>query len=259
MSAISPGQQVAGARNTAMGGVSRIIDGPFSALNNPATLPFSPDLSIGISHTQHFFLKELSTSTFGVSLPTSLGAFGSYFQQFGIPGMKHNSMGISYGKAFGSVVSAGLTLHYAYLAIEEPYENFSYVTFSAGFLVDLNENFRAMLYVFNPVSRLKMFPNQLILPSLFSLGFSYRKERVLLAAEATKRSGIPPTLSIGLEYSLPKVASLRTGFRLNPFVWSFGTGIEMGPLSLDVSASIHNTLGISPELSIFYQFRKHGK
>ena len=58
----------------------------------------------------------------------------------------------------------------------------------------------------------------------------------------------------GVEYKLGRIAYARIGVSTNPARYTFGFGLEMKKLTVDLSSSIHQQLGYSPQVSLQYAF-----
>jgi hypothetical protein len=87
------------------------------------------------------------------------------------------------------------------------------------------------------------------LPTIFRAGFSYKLRKVTLSLDweqgFEKRAGASktPRISFGSEYHLLKWLPLRGGLTLGgkeKFAFSWGTGLELRPFSIDFGMSIQN-------------------
>ncbi|HSG68149.1 MAG TPA: hypothetical protein VK994_05535, partial [Bacteroidales bacterium] len=60
----------------------------------------------------------------------------------------------------------------------------------------------------------------------------------------------------GAEYYFADRFFMRAGITTGPSKYSFGAGMKVNKLVIDISSSIHEWLGYSPQLSFTYGFVK---
>ena len=65
---------------------------------------------------------------------------------------------------------------------------------------------------------------------------------------------MPLDIRAGAEYELLGKTFARTGVCTHPFQYTFGCGVGFGSVIVDFSASVHQVLGFSPQISIQYLF-----
>jgi hypothetical protein len=93
------------------------------------------------------------------------------------------------------------------------------------------------------------------IPATLNAGFGYTfSDKLTLTAEAFKNSEFPMEFRTGAEYKLGKIAYARVGLSTNPARYTFGFGLEMKDFTLDLSSSVHQQLGFSPQASLQYSF-----
>ena len=163
--------------------------------------------------------------------------------------------GLAYAMKFGNRFAAGVQLDYIGTTLGEEYGKRSSITFDAGIMVKITEQFIFGAHVFNPIhAKISDYDNESI-PSTLNAGFSYTfSDKLLLTAEACKNSEFPMEFRSGVEYKLGKIAYARIGLSTNPARYTFGFGLEMKKLTVDLSSSIHQQLGYSPQVSLQYAF-----
>ncbi len=91
------------------------------------------------------------------------------------------------------------------------------------------------------------------LPSLMSFGGHRIFREVMVCGQISMLDYSDLSLNIGLQYQLKKNIKLRLGYQsLNSLV-SFGIGGQINGFKLDIAMSLHQYLGISPALSLYYE------
>lgn len=247
--------QAVGARSNALGGTGLTLADPFSLFNNQAAMAFVKDISIGLFTERRFMMSELSYSAGGVTLPTKSGVFGINVSYAGFDVYNEKKAGLSYARLFSKKISAGIQFDYLGTSIAE-YGNGSTFTFEAGLLVKITDKFSTGAHVFNPVRVNSGFIDEKV-PTTLKLGVSYEpSDKVWLSAEAKKNIDQSPQFCAGLEYRVIDALHLRAGFETNPGLYSFGVGINVQQLKIDLATTYHQVLGVSPQLSISYAFAK---
>lgn len=247
-----------GARSIGLANSSVTIADGWSAFQNQAALAWMDRISVGASYDNRFTIANLSTKGFVFALPVKAGTFALSGNVFGYSQYSEKKAGIAFAKKLGEKFSAGVQLDYLNTFIND--DNYgSHTTFAveAGLLAEPLKNFRIGLHVYN-LSRAKLaeYADEKI-PTIFRLGASYRfSEKLFWSIEEEKDIDQKAVFKSGLEYHVAEVLYLRGGISTNPTLISFGFGLKMGNLMLDMASTYHQVLGFSPAVSLTYQFGK---
>ena len=111
--------------------------------------------------------------------------------------------------------------------------------------------------VFNPVNMQSGFGDDERIPTYVKIGFAYTaSDKVLFLGETEKDLKNNPRVKAGVEYKMLKQLDLRGGIETNPFISSFGIGLHIGNLNLDLATSYHQILGVTPHVGLSYQLAK---
>jgi hypothetical protein len=249
-----------GARSSAMGNASVSLSDVWSAHHNQAGLAFVHDISAGAYYENRFLIKEISVRGGAVALPIKAGTFGLCITNFGYSQYNENKYSLSFAKAFGEKLSAGIAMDYLTTKIAEGYGSKGVLAAEAGIIAKPIKGLSIGAHVFNPTrSRISEYDDER-LSTIIRLGADYNfSDKVTLAVEAQKDIKYKAEFKAGLEYKAVKEFYLRIGVSTNPTLSSFGFGINLKNLKIDVSASYHQTLGISPQLGLSYTFAKAEK
>jgi hypothetical protein len=222
--------------------------------NNQAGLAFIQSFQAGAFYESRFLVQGLGMKAFGAALPTRPGVFGVSVSSLGLGNLySENKAGLAYAKSFGPKISAAVQLDYYYTHMGENYGNFSTACGEFGLIAEPYHNLKIGFHVFN-ITRSKLgsgtderIPTTLRLGGLYSFS-----DQVMVTAEVEKDIDFKPVIRGGIEYRPLKMFYLRAGAASNPGLMSFGCGIEMKKLRLDIASSFHSVLGFSPAVSLQY-------
>lgn len=245
-----------GARNTAMGNASATLSDHFSVFSNQAGLGNVENIAVGISTERKFFMNALSQHSLAFALPTGSGTFGLSMSYFGFSSYKENKIGLAFGKKFSENITAGIQIDYLNISIPE-YGAKSAFTFEGGLIAKITKELKVGVHLYNPL-RLKLtevFDKVERIPTIIKGGLAYEpSEKVIVAIEAEKDIDQKPIYKAGIEYKVVDKLHLRTGISTNPTMNSFGIGLNLKNLKIDIASTYHYVLGISPGLSLSYVF-----
>lgn len=251
---------VIGASSTGMGGYSVTVSDLWSANNNQAGLGFATDISGGLFYENRFLLKETSYRAGAFVLPVKTGAFGLSVASFGYSAYSETKAGLSYGQRFGDKFSVGVQLNYLNTKLSQDYGTKNSLTGAIGLMAKLNKEVTLGVHIYNPTrSKLAEYDTEKI-PTIMKLGLAYRfSEKVMLGVETEKDLDYDAVVRAGLEYHITEIFYLRGGISTNPTMYSFGFGLQMKNFKMDISSSFHQTLGMTPSISLIYQKKKSTK
>jgi len=242
-----------GARSIAMGGFTTTLTDVWSTNNNQAGLGFNRSISGGIYYESRFLLKETGYKAGAFVLPVKTGALGLSVTSFGYELYSRTNVGLSYGQRFGQKFSVGVQLNYFNTKLSENYGQKNAFTASLGLMAKLNKELTIGVHVYNPTrSKLAEYNNERI-PTIMKLGLDYKfSEKVFVAVETEKDIEYDALIKAGIEYHIIDVLYLRGGVSSNPSLTSFGFGLLLKDFKLDIASSYHQTLGLTPSISIVY-------
>jgi hypothetical protein len=247
-----------GARAAALGGASSVFHDVWSAQNNQAGLGFIEKTEMGAYYENRFLLKELGYTAFCAAVPIKKkGGFGITLNSFGYSVYRQSKAGVGYGMKFGPNFSAGIQLDYLYTQISDAagfYGRKGVFTGELGFQARLTKQVIFAGHIFNPMRvKLSAYNNEII-PATIKAGLQYKvSEKVSLITEAQKSSYQKFQFKGGIEYLPAKDFYLRAGVSTNPVQMSFGAGVNLQGLRIDLSSSWHSVLGFSPQIGMSYQ------
>lgn len=245
-----------GARSAGMGRVSVAMTGFWGIQNNPAGIALIDKYSIGINYESRFGLSELSTKSIAIIAPLNFGILGLSYNYYGYSAYNEMKLGLAYARSFSKYFRIGLHLDYLSTNIGDGYGSKNNVTFEIGIQSDVTEHLTLGAYVFNPIMVKLANYNQEKLASVFRFGLAYEFDtRLIVSLEAEKSSNINPILlRMGLEYNLNSKFFFRGGIASRYEIFSLGFGMKFRYFGIDLAATMHESLGFSPQSSIIFTF-----
>lgn len=246
--------QPCGGRINSLGKCSVALNDFWSLHNNPVGFSSYDDLIFGISYENRFLLKELGYKNIGVIYPLNIGVIGISVSQFGYEHYNENIIGISLARNFGPHLNIGLKLDYLYLKFSGDYDNFSTPTFELGIQYEINENLSLGVYLFNPIHvKIRNTINSKI-PIIMRLGFSYFIiDSFMITSEIEENFEENFSYRFGVEYECYKSFFIRSGFQLNPELFTFGIGYNYKHCAIDIAAQMSQYLGSSLNCSLVFK------
>jgi len=254
------GNDLIGARSAAIGGYNVTLSDVWSSNNNQAGLGFVENLSGGIYYENRFLLKETSYKAGAFVLPFKKGAFGLSVTSFGFELYNETKAGLSYGMRFGDKFSMGVQLNYLNTSLSQKYGSKTSVTGAVGIIAKLSKELSLGVHVYNPTrAKLAEYENERV-PTIMKLGLDYRfSDKVMFGVSTEKDVNFDAVVNAGIEYHIIDMLYLRGGISTNPTQYAFGIGMQLKDFKVDISSSFHQTLGITPAISIIYSRKKRTK
>ena len=171
---------------------------------------------------------------------------------------------------FEDRLSIGASFDYLLYNLAD-YGNASGVTFGLGLQYQIEERIRLAGHVFNPL-RIQLtdnpFADDFVETNMkLSLNFT-PSDKVEVLIEAHKTVHYPAEFRGGIEYFPIKQLVLRGGFATLPAalvegrfggdlaLLSFGVGLQLAALQLDIASRFHPQLGHTPAVSLIWKGKK---
>ena len=246
-----------GARSMGMGNIG-VVGTQFSSVyNNQAALAYFNQMAAGIDYNQGYFTnKALSTKSGAFILPTGAGVFGLNMSYFGYSQYNEQKIGLAYGKALGKRLAIGVQIDYFRSFIGADYGSAQAVSFEVGIYSKLSETLELGAHIFNPIGMEigEQIPEAI--PIGFQLGLLYHVDKnLILASEVEKILDQKESYKFGLEYIIAEHFMVRTGFATSPTLFTFGFGLNMNNLILDIGTGFHQTLGFTPRIALQFTIK----
>ncbi|MET0393116.1 MAG: hypothetical protein ABW019_08230 [Chitinophagaceae bacterium] len=225
----------------------------FSFTANQASLATLKSTTAGVYGERRFLLAALSSYTAAAALPTSSGNFGLKAGYHGSGLYNETQLGLAYARGLGKRVDAGVQFNYNGIRMAG-YGNASAISFEAGAVLHLSDLLHAGIHVNNPVGGKFGKAQQEKLPAIYTAGIGYEaSELFFISMEVVKEEDQPVTVNAGMQYTFLRVLLARAGVSTGVSSAWLGVGLLWKTFRLDVTASYHPQLGITPGLLLIFQ------
>ncbi len=224
----------------------------FSFSGNQASLAALKKLTAGVYAERRFMLAALNNYYAAVAVPAASGNFGLKTNYTGFSDYNETAIGIAYARSLGTKAGLGVQFNYHTIQIAG-YGSSGAIGVEAGVILHLTEKLHAGLQVSNPVGGKFGNGKQEKLPAVYTTGFGYEaSEKCLVSIEIQKEEDRPVTVNAGLQYKPVQQLLVRAGIAsATSSVWG-GAGILFNNCRVDVTASFHPQLGVSPGLMLMF-------
>lgn len=239
-----------------LGAYSKRHQDIFSFTSNQAALAQVKNIAVGVYGERRFMLNELNNFTAAFALPTSSGNFGMKTGYFGFSDYNETQVGLAYGRKMGEKLDIGAQFNYNAIRISG-YGNSSAISFEIGTVLHVTEQFHVGIHTSNPVGGKFGKSQDEKLPSIYSFGAGYdASEKFFFSAEILKEENQPVNVNVGLQYKLLPQLLTRLGMETaTSSAWA-GVGVSWKIFRIDVAATYHPQLGISPGLLMLFNFNQ---
>ena len=245
-----------GSRQAGMGRISVTLTDFWSCQNNQAGIALIDKKCVGIYYESRYLLPQLSTKSVGVILPTRIGVLGGTFSHFGYELYSDIKIGLIYARSFSPYFRIGVQLDYLQTSLGDNYGRRANLTFELGIQSDISPSLTVAVWLFNPLQVNLASHNSENVPAIFRLGLKWEVSTgLLICLEAEKNTSIMPvTLRAGIEYSIKDRFFIRLGASSREELFAMGFGFQLRLIRFDISATMHESLGFSPQSSLVLQF-----
>ena len=228
-----------------------VNEGFWSSFHNQALLAFNNSFLCGINYENRFGISELGTRTAGVVFPAGRASVAAIYSDFGYTDFKRDMAGVACGLKLSENIAVGVQIDYFSERTPGEYDNNQSITFETGIIVSPSDKIRIGFHLFNPVPNSLRKNNQ---PVSLVVGAAINLSKALYAAaEAEMSSGSYATLRTGFEYEALKNLMLRAGFITRNNSFCFGTGYQVGSVTLDIGFTTHEILGVTSVASLIFR------
>jgi len=244
-----------GPRLTALGSNGAAVTDIWSLQANPAGIILVTKATVSLNYTKHLFSDEISTQALVAVLPFKNNYVGASFQRYGFAEYSESKVGFAYSKTFGKKLSFGLNGNYHQLKITN-YGSSTGFSVDVGALYKLNKNFTFGGFISNPTKQ-KFNSSEISaqISTSFNVGVSYYpSDKVLIATAVSKVLNQSVNVSLGLDYRIVDLLSLRGGLSTSPFKQYAGFGLDFRNFILDMATTYDANLGYAPQIALGYAF-----
>lgn len=237
-----------GAKAWMLGGSSVAHADAWSANNNPAAITILRKNQYGLYSEQRFVEKNLRLANLCVVIPSRYVHVGATLNYYGYSVFNQQKIGLSLSKALSPSFSLGVQLNYVSTFIEQ-YGRAGNIVLAGGISATPLRQLRIGFMLFNPTQNTYGKYTDEKIAAYAKLGCAFDvSERVLLNLEADQ--GLNKQLSWrgGVHYKIHEVVHLALGAATQPTYYTFGTVLLMKNMKLEMAASFHEVLGLTPHV-----------
>lgn len=224
----------------------------FSFISNQASLAQVKNIAAGLFAERRFLLSELNNYVAAVAMPTRSGNFGLKANYAGFTAYNETQIGLAYGRRLGTKADVGVQFNYNSMRASG-YGSSSALSFEMGTVFHLSEKLHTGFQVSNPIGGKFGTDKQEKLPSVYSAGIGYdASEKFLISMEVQKEEDQPVNVNAGFQYKPITSLSVRAGISsATSSVWG-GVGVLLQSFRIDITASFHPQLGLTPGMLIVF-------
>lgn len=228
----------------------------FSFTNNQASLAQMKSVAAGVYGERRFMLDELSLYQLAIAVPTKSGNFGVKAGYYGFSEYNESQIGLAYARNLGTKLDVGLQFNYNGVQVSG-YGNASAVSFEIGTILHLTDKLNAGIHAYNPVGGKFGKNAEEKLASVYTIGLGYEaSDKFFVSAEIEKEENQPVNINAGMQYRFLSQLMARAGIATNTSNVYAGVGLFLKTFHIDVVASYHPQLGITPGLLLIYNSNK---
>ncbi|MGM9475856.1 hypothetical protein ACS5PU_05470 [Pedobacter sp. GSP4] len=248
-------QNSLGPRLSAIGNNGAAVPDLWALQANPSGITGIERPTFSLNYIKHLFSNELSTQAFAAVVPLSRNYLGASFQRYGFSEYSESKIGFAYAKKFGNKLSAAINANYHQLKISD-YGASTGFSIDVGLMYRLNDQFTCGAFVGNPSKQKFDHTAALVqIATSFNAGLSYQpSNKLLLATSVRKTLHQAFDVSLGVDYKIVNLLSIRGGLSAVPFKQYAGFGLNYKKFILDMATSFDANLGYAPQIAIGYAF-----
>jgi hypothetical protein len=241
-----------GAEAAAMGGSFVAQHSVLSIRHNVAGTAAIEGNALAAGVRNNYLANNLNDFYLMAAFKQGKGHIGADMYYYGFDAYQQGAFGISYARPFAQNWYAGVRISYAYNYIPQEEVNRQLLTADLGILGTLG-NWRLGASIQQFVQSQWQGRVQEHTPVVFRLGGGYFfGAQTCISAELYKADDQAADVRVGLSYAPVDVLQLRFGFgTLRPSV-GFGLGIMVNQLQINIAATWHQQLGLSPITDVVY-------
>lgn len=228
----------------------------FSGSANQAAFAKLKSAAIGITGQRWYGQSELNQYSLVAAAPAGNGYFAIQADYFGFSEYNESMLGIGYSRKISTGISLGVKANY-FSQNTSGYGKASSINFEGGALFQLTPELTGGLHVYNPLSSRLSDKSEDRLPCVYKSSLGYQTSKnFLIGVSVVSEENMPVDVQAGVIYRIYDKVQLRAGVATSSGNHYAGIAIQTGLLRIDLNASYHAHLGVSPALLMQYTFTK---
>lgn len=244
---------------TSSGTYSKNFSDAFSINANAAAIAAVKDFSAAVYGEKRFMLSELGLYSSVLALPTHSGNFSFSADYYGYKEYNESQLSIGYGRKLSDKVDIGATFNYFSLRIPS-YGKAATFNFDIAAIFHITEQLHSGINIYNPFSSPLGKSGEEKLMPVYKAGLGYEISNAFFTGvEVVKEQGGVAGIHASFQYKPIEQLFARAGIVTSGHLWYAGIGYMFKALRVDVTASMHRQLGISPGILLLYTPKKQDK
>lgn len=199
---------------------------------------------VSVSYSQPYLLADMADKGVSVVWPTSrIGTFGAIYRHHGGASYHEQTAVVGYGIQVASWLKAGVAAHYMHVGTDDAYyEAQQWLGASAA----LQAAVGSRVCVTMVAGTQPWVENS---PWRMHVQMAYRPMTQMLTVVGFEKEE-RMRVRMGMEYDYRGALFFRAGVTTNPMTATFGIGVRMCRLTVDIGAAVHRVLGITPQTTL---------
>ncbi|MFN7603462.1 MAG: hypothetical protein ACK5R0_18890 [Bacteroidota bacterium] len=249
------GQNLMGARQTAMGNASATLTDEWSLWHNVAGLAQTENRTLGASYEVTPSLVGANRMAFNGAAPLRLGVIGFGAFRFGDNVYSEQMISLAFAHKIG-ITSLGAKAN----VIQYRADGFgsqAALSLDFGGITQLTKQITIGEYLTNLTQSSFSASENYRLPTRLAVGLGFKlSDYVLATTELEKDLDYRAVWKTGIEYQAIKNFFIRGGFNFYPQNFYFGLGSKWGSVNANYAVRYNSLLGSTHQISISYHFAK---
>jgi hypothetical protein len=247
------GQIAYGSRASALNhAVSALNNHDWSIYGNPATVS-ETDNVFSFYYVRYYGVSEIADIALSASYPIKWGVLSSGIHTYGFDLYRETNFSLAWMYKYERLKSA-LKIHYDHIAFSAPYGNAGTFGLDLGVLIQLASVLDVGATATN-INRPQIGIKNEDRPRIMTVGFAYKPlDKGILLLDLVKDVRFPLSLRSAIEYPLLDVITLRAGIGNEPVNTTFGAGLVLKKIRINMAVERHQDLGWSPGIDIGFSW-----
>ncbi len=240
-----------GSRINALGKSYVSLNDPWNGFNNPAGLTFNQFIT-ALSYQHYLSVSEISTQSILLSLPFQRNNISLTAFKYGNRFYTDNNFNTAYARQFQNF-SLGMSLSYRSIVIPTYFQS-NQLAIQLGAFFPIHPQWLIGL----SLNDLKIYSDpssKNLLHPTYNGGITYiPNQQVLITSSLKIDNKQTQQFTIGLEYNIHPLLSLRIGAQSHPFQRFAGFGVKNRRWNLSNAISDNISLGLTNQIELSYAF-----
>ncbi len=216
-------------------------------------MPWQKHKGIGISLTNRFGMADVNRAVVAGVVPYKNFGYGMKLTHYGNNAYSEQSIGLSVAHAFNEKLAIGCGADYQSIAIAG-YGHRGVVMAEISLSAKVSEQLLMACRVYNPTRAKFSDYSDERLATIWQMGLQYKvNAQVKTVVEVEKSNAFAANIKGGVDYTPAKDVHLRMGFSTLQPQFTFGFGFKYKQCQFEAASAIHQTLGVSSNLSVLFE------